>query len=374
MSKVLTFVRKEIVLVLSGIIAIISMFFVPLSKDYIKYIDFNVLILLFCLMLVVAGLSANNIFHVLSERLIAKARSLKILTLSLVLLTFFSAMFITNDVALITFVPFAIMTLSSVPNTLIYVIAIQTIAANLGSMLTPIGNPQNLFLYSFYNMDTIDFLKITFPVVIIGLVFVVVLSLIVKGKPLSVRYFEHSKIDNRKNVIIFIALFIVCLLTVFNVIPYIVSFLIILASVLVIDRNLLKMVDYGLLLTFVFFFVFVGNLANIPAFSQWISTVIVGKELIFAALIPQFISNLPAAVMMAEFTDNAPAVIIGVNIGGLGTLIASLASVISFKLYAKTENAKMVRYIFTFSGISISLLIILLVISNFLLLGSGKIG
>ena len=361
MKKVLEFIQNEIVLILSALAAVISMILVPPDASYIGYINLGVLALLFCLMIVIAGITKLGVFEVLSQRLLSKAGSLKRLALILVLMCFFASMFITNDVALLTFVPFTVMVLRFAgEKRLIYVIVLQTVAANLGSMLTPMGNPQNLYLYSYFGVDTAEFFKITLPLVCLSGLMIIIFILLIRNKQIDITFTEKAVIQDKKRLIAYLLLFAACLLAVLKVIHYGIAFFVIVIVVLFLDKSLFKRVDYPLLLTFVCFFIFVGNLGRIEAVQRLVSSLIAGRELLFSALLSQIISNVPAAVMLSGFTKNYQALIAGTNIGGLGTLIASLASLISFKLYAKTDGAKPGLYLGVFTIINVWFLAVLL--------------
>lgn len=355
MKKIITsikaFIKKETVFTIAALLAVISAFWVHPSKDYIGYIDFRVLSILFCLMMLVAGLREQWIFRRLAEKLTVKVGGSKELELILVLLCFFSSMLITNDVALITFVPFALALMkgAGLEHRIIRVITLETIAANLGSMLTPIGNPQNLYLYNLSGMKCLDFIVLMLPLSILSLVMLIAVVMIGKNEPIQVSFEKADVQIDKKKLIIIAILFVVCMCTVARIVPWQISFLIVLAISLILFRNLFKDVDYFLLGTFTGFFIFIGNMQNIPYVSSLISRLITGKELIISTLLSQIISNVPASMLLAGFTDNYSALLYGVNIGGLGTLIASLASLISYKFYAVTKDSKKGQYLLTFT-------------------------
>lgn len=345
MSKIFTFLKKEIVLTVSFVLAIISMIFVTPNEKYFDYIDFRTLGLLFSLMTIMAGLNKMGIFRLLAKNLLNKAKTMRGVTLLIVLLCFFSSMLITNDVALITFVPFTIvlLKLADKQSRAIYVVTLETIAANLGSMLTPIGNPQNLYLFSAYNMNISDFFKTILPYALISLVMLVCCSLF-SGKS-SIVYNENREELNfdKRLIAMYIALFAIALLSVFRVLNYLILLAVVIVFVLIFDRKVLLKVDYSLLFTFIFLFVFIGNLGNISQINGWLSSVVNGNEVPVGVLASQVFSNVPATILLSGFTNNATDLMIGVNIGGLGTLIASMASLISFKFIQK-ENVSITKY------------------------------
>ena len=336
MKKVIEFIKKETVLSISLLMAIISAFIIPIDAEYIGYMDFRVLVLLFALMAVMGGLQALGIFEKLSYSLLKYVKNTRSLTLLLVSLCFFLAMLITNDVALITFVPFTILILEKVdkPSLLIPVIVLETIAANLGSMLTPVGNPQNLYLYGLSGLSIAEFLVHMAPATALSYVLLLVCIFLQRKDAISL--VGTSESSSHKNPVLtayYFVLFALCLLTVAYLIPYPVLLLVSIPVLLIWDRNTLKNVDYSLLLTFISFFVFIGNMQRIPSVANMISSLVEGRELIVAFLASQVISNVPAAMLLSGFTDNYKDLLLGVNIGGLGTLIASLASLISYKYF-----------------------------------------
>lgn len=358
MIKVKEFIKSEIVLILAFILAVISAFLVTPSREYFEYIDFRTLGLLFCLMCVMAGFNKLGIFKIIAEKMLSKVRSVSGLSLILGLLCFFTSMIITNDVALITFVPFTItaLKLSGKMNKLLWIVTIETIAANLGSMLTPIGNPQNLYLFSAFNMGLGDFVSTIIPYALLSLV-LVVFSCFFTGKgKIETQFNDNKNQFSKLHIVVYSLIFIVSLLTVFRVIPFEITVLITVISVLIVDRKVLLNVDYSLLFTFVFLFIFIGNLGEIKPISDFLKSIVNGNDVLVGVASSQVFSNVPAAILLSKFTENAHDLLIGVNLGGLGTLIASMASLISFKFVAK-EKVNMGKYILIFTVVNIMFLI-----------------
>ena len=349
-SQVVSFIKKETVLCIAALLAAGSMFFVPPDAGYLDYPDYRVLALLFGLMLVIAGLQDIGLFRYLGCRFLGSIRNTRDLGLVLVALCFFGSMFITNDVALITFVPFSVMvlTMAGQSQMLIPVVVLQTIAANLGSMLTPVGNPQNLYLYTVYELSMGTFLGYMLPLAALALALLAAAVLLRGKEALTEAHLEKVQIPDRRKLAVYSILFLVCLACVLRVLPWPVM-LAVLAAVFCTDRKLFGRVDYFLLLTFVCFFLFIGNVGRIPAVSSLLRELIAGRELPAGVALSQVISNVPAAILLSGFTDNAKALLYGVNIGGLGTLIASLASVISYRLYGNSEGAGKGAYLKTFT-------------------------
>ncbi len=360
MAKFKEFLKSEIVLVISFVLAVVSMFVVTPNKGYADYIDLKTLVLLFCLMAVVAGINGLGVFDFLAKKLLSKTKTLCGLGLILSLLCFFSSMVITNDVALITFVPFSIVALkmSSNQKAIIPLVTIETVAANLGSMLTPIGNPQNLYLFSFFEMKAGEFLETIFPYATLSLVMVILSVLFLGKNKTEILPSEDKKAEfDLLKFIIYLALFIVAVLAVFGVLHYCIAFIATLVCALIADVRLLGKIDFSLLLTFLFLFIFIGNLGEIPAISSFLESVVSGNEVFVSIAASQVFSNVPAALLLSGFTNNATDLLIGVNLGGLGTLIASMASLISFKFIAK-EDVKTGKYILVFTLINIVFLLV----------------
>ena len=371
---ILNFIKKETVLFAALILAAVSCFFVPPDSHYIGYIDFRTLAILFCLMAVMAGLRKIGVFDTLARRLLERVKSFKAVVFILWVLCFVFSMFITNDVALITFVPLTIVILRMLGEKvrdkwLIPIVTMQTIAANLGSMLTPIGNPQNLYLYSKANMDIGDFLLIMLPYSVLAFALLAGWNVILCRKEKSaptVDFGERKPLSDKKKLIGYIALFVVCLLTVAHIVPYYATLALTALYLLIFDRAVFKKVDYSLLFTFVGFFVFVGNMGRIDVFRDFIESVISGNEIAAAVISSQVISNVPAALLLSGFTENLRALIIGTNIGGLGTLIASMASLISYKYVCGENKSAKLKYLGFFTAANIGFLGFMALLSLFM--------
>ena len=368
LNKIKNFIAKETVLCVAAVCAIATMFLVPPDREYLHYIDFRVLCLLLCLMAVVAGMKAIGLFQWLTYQLLHRIRSGRVLSITLVMLPFFCSMFVTNDVALIIFIPFTLMLLEQLGygNRIIPVTVIQTIAANLGSMATPVGNPQNLYLYAFYNMSIGDFFSVTLPLTAISLIVLAVASLPLLPRKLPEQSIEKSHISSTKQLVVYLALFVLCLLTVFRVIPYPVTTAVTVFVLLILDRKVLKNVDYMLLLTFVCFFVVSENLGRVDVIRQFLQRLLQWNTLLTAAATSQVISNVPAAVVLSGFTDQWRQMLAGVNIGGLGTPIASLASLITIKLYMRWPGSNVLRFLGYFILANVIALVILLLAAYFI--------
>ena len=361
--KLKQFIQQETVLTVAAVLAVLSMFFVPPDAQYAGYIDFRTLSTLFSLMSVMAGLRRQGVFDRLGRALLARTRNTLQLVLVLVGLCFFGSMLITNDVSLLTFVPFTFVVLNRLGpdahrSLLIPVVCMQTIAANLGSMLTPIGNPQNLYLYGKSGMSMGAFVRLMLPYTLVSLVLLLVWaaitcrksSVVLSAGSLSA---QPDAPHNRNVILLDLILFAVCLLSVIRVLPYGVAFAAVLVCTLCADRSTLRAVDYSLLLTFVAFFIFIGNLGRIPAFSGWLQELLTGREVLVAVLASQITSNVPAALLLSGFTAKTESLIIGTNLGGLGTLIASMASLISYRQIARELPQEKGRYfgLFTLSNL-----------------------
>lgn len=375
MQRVKEFIKNEAVLAVAVLLAVVSMFFVMPDQEYIEYIDFRTLAILFCLMAVMAGLQEMGVFREIAERLLAKVHKLWQLVLILVMLCFFFSMLITNDVALITFVPFSFIILELLgeetqKKLLIPVVVMQTIAANLGSMFTPIGNPQNIYLHGISGMGIGEFLLLMLPYTaasfLLLLGYCLFLGVRTEKKSLtdSMKSFdgmtERTKLQGTVwDLIRYLILFVLSLLTVAGFVPYLITLGIAVFSMLIFNRRLFIKIDYSLLFTFVGFFVFIGNMGRIPVFRDFLQHIIAGNEVLTSVLSSQVISNVPAALLLSGFTEDVRALIIGTNLGGLGTLIASMASLISYKYVVKENKCGKGAYFAYFTVANAVFLIIL---------------
>jgi Na+/H+ antiporter NhaD/arsenite permease-like protein len=353
--------RREPVLCIAAVCALLSMLLTPPSMAYLNYIDLRVLVLLFCLMAVVAGLQACGVFAVLAQRLLAGERRMRFVTLVLVLLPFFTSMLVTNDVALITFVPFAILVLGLIGRRerLIYIVVLQTIAANLGSMATPVGNPQNLYLYANFSLGAGEFFAVMVPLTLVSLAGLTAAALCVKPEGIRVTFPERATLHQPGRLALMGVLFVLCLLTVFRVLPYLALLAVVLAALIIFARDLFSKVDYALLATFVCFFVFAGNVGGNETLRALLSGVLADNTALTAGLASQVISNVPAAVLLSGFTSDWKGLLLGTNLGGLGTPIASLASLISLKAYLRSPQARPGRYLLVFfaaNGVGLAVL------------------
>ncbi len=362
LHKMKAFFKKETVFCVAAVCALLTMFLVPPDAEYLSYIDFRVLCLLLSLMAVVAGFKSVGAFQWLTYQLLSRIRSGRILSITLVLLPFFCSMAVTNDVALLVFIPFtlALLTQLSCETRIIPIAVLQTVAANLGSMATPVGNPQNLFLYAAYHLGIGEFFAVTLPLTVVSLVCLTAAALPVLPKALPKQELQAAGISGTKRLLIYAALFILCLLTVFRVVPYLVTTAVVVAALLLLDRKLLKEIDFMLLITFVCFFIVSENLGRVDAIRTFLQNLLQRNALLTAVGTSQIISNVPAAVVLSGFTDQWKDLLAGVNIGGLGTPIASLASLITLKLYMGWPGAKTGKFLGVFTIANVTGLAILL--------------
>ena len=369
-EKLIRFFKQETVLCAALALAALSMLLVRPDRSYLSYIDFRTLAILFCLMGAMAGLQKTGVFQWVAQALLARVRKTRQLVWILVLLCFFSSMAVTNDVALITFVPFTFTVLRLIGpeagrRLMVPIVVLQTVAANLGSMLTPIGNPQNLYLYGRAGLSLGSFLLLMLPYTCVSFLLIMLWSTVQSktyNVPVEVSFREEIRLDRKRVQLAgYLVLFAVDLLTVARMIPYGLALLLTIAGLLVLDRSIFARVDYSLLLTFVGFFVFIGNMGRLPVFYEFLQKIVSGHELLAGAAASQVISNVPAALLLSGFTDNLSPLIIGVNLGGLGTLIASMASLISYKFVAREEPGMKGPYFRQFTLTNVCFLAVLLV-------------
>ena len=363
------FLKNETVLCVSFLLAVLSAFVIKPDMLYLTYPDYRTIALLFCLMIIVAGFQSLGIFRMLGHFLITRAGSIRGLSVVMILLCFFSSMVITNDVTLITFVPFAILVLrmSGRVERILKLVVLETIAANLGSMATPIGNPQNLYLYSISDLTAGEFMQAVLPYAGLSLILLVIVVFVGKDEPLldvSVKDEPEKRAEKKAGRVLgqampLLILLILCLLVVFRILPYQPVLICVILVILVIKRKLYLSVDYFLLLTFLCFFVFIGNMKRIPQVSEFLVSAVQGRELLAGILTSQIISNVPAAILLSGFSSDYSALLTGVNLGGLGTLIASLASLISFKFFVKEYPDKKVAFLKVFTIWNLLFLLVL---------------
>ena len=363
------FLKNETVLCVSFLLAVLSAFVIKPDMLYLTYPDYRTIALLFCLMIIVAGFQSLGIFRMLGHFLITRAGSIRGLSVVMILLCFFSSMVITNDVTLITFVPFTIFVLrmSGRVERILKLVVLETIAANLGSMATPIGNPQNLYLYSISDLTAGEFMQAVLPYAGLSLILLVIVVFVGKDEPLldvSVKDEQEKRAEKKAGRVLgqampLLILLILCLLVVFRILPYQPVLICVILVILVIKRKLYLSVDYFLLLTFLCFFVFIGNMKRIPQVSEFLVSAVQGRELLAGILTSQIISNVPAAILLSGFSSDYSALLTGVNLGGLGTLIASLASLISFKFFVKEYPDKKVAFLKVFTIWNLLFLLVL---------------
>lgn len=364
---VMNFFKSNVVFTAALSAAVITSLIVPPDAEYLGYFDFKTLTCLFSTLAVVCALRSVNFFSVLADGIIKKFSTLRSSFLALLYITFIGSMFIANDMALLTFLPLGYYVVERTGNRryMAFLFVMQNISANLGGMLTPFGNPQNLYLYSFFNIPTIEFMKIMLlpfaaavTIMTLCCMFIPKEPVLLDGNP------ERIKSKTRRNI--YLALFMLSVVMVFRLIPYAAGLVIITVALLFLDRNALKQVDYPLLLTFAAFFVFSGNMARIPGVRALFSSLLERNTLLFSILSCQCISNVPSAILLSQFTDNYADLLRGVNIGGTGTLIASLASLITFREYQKNSRGKTGKYMLVFTGLNLLFLVSLTLLCLFI--------
>lgn len=366
--RILHFMANQFILTIAAIAMLITCLFVPISKDYLSYFNWQTLATLFCTLAVVCAFAHIHVFEIISKNIVLKLHTLRNATIGIVFITFVGSMILANDMALLTFLPLGYHVLKSTDNldSMAFTFIMQNIAANLGGMITPFGNPQNLYLYAYYNIGNAEFVKIMLPSFLVATALIIACCLFVKNTPLTLQH-EQTYTLNIPLTVIYSILFIASILIVFRILPYKIGTLIITLALFFLDRNALKQVNYPLLLTFCVFFVFSGNLANVPAVNDFFSWLLPKNSLLFGILSCQIISNVPSAVLLSHFTANYSALLPAVNIGGLGTILASLASLITLSEYRRRNPTGLKKYMVQFTFINIIFLVILYFIQNMFL-------
>ena len=357
---VIGFVKKEVVLSVAIVAMIITMFFVPVDKEYLEYFEYKTLIALFCMLAVVAGLKSTNIFELVSKKLIGLFKTRRAVIYCLVYGTYLFDMIVANDMSLITFLPLTYLVLHKTNNDkyLAFTFIMQTIAANMGGMITPYGNPQNLYPFSFYEIAIPEFFKALLLQAITVAVMLFICVLFVKNEPLTLKNEEKFEIK-KKELAVYAVLFVLVILSIFRVVPHVVTLALVILAVLIVDRKRFKYVDYALLATFCVFFVFSGNMARIDAVKELISVIVEKNTLIAGVVSCQFISNVPTAIFLSKFTQNWQDLLIAVNIGSLGIIISSLASLITLKEYLKHQPEGLKKYMIKFTLLNTTFLVVL---------------
>lgn len=355
------FIRKNIVMVIALVLAVITSIIIPPDREYIGYFDFKTLTCLFCVLAVVSGLKDMNFFYLIARKITVIFTSARTAVLAIVYITFLGSMLIANDMALLTFLPLGtlVLTMTDKEKYLKFCFIMQNIAANLGGMLTPFGNPQNLYLYSKFNIPDGEFLSIMAPPFLLSVLLITLSTVIfVKNERIEIKD-EEISLDKGKTIVLLL-LFAFSIIIVFRVVPYYYGLIIVPLALLFVDRRALGEVDYPLLLTFVFFFIFAGNMGRVEAVRRFFSFFLEKDTLVFSSLSCQFISNVPSAILLSQFTSDYRNLLLGVNIGGTGTIIASLASLITFREYSHHYPKGKGDYLKSFSLFNFSFLIILI--------------
>lgn len=354
-------------MVIAFFAAVITVFIVPFDEEYVNYFDLKTLSCLFCVLAVVCALKNLRFFFLLAHRVVSLFGNMRLCALALVYITFVGSMLIANDMALLTFLPLGYIVLveTGEQEYMAPLFILQNIAANLGGMLTPFGNPQNLFLYSKFKIPDLEFVSIMAPSFLLSiLLFTVCCIVFFKGEKLTVPT-EEIRLPKGRTAF-YLLLFAISIIMVFRIIPYYIGLAVVFVSLLITDRKALMKVDYPLLMTFAFFFVFAGNMGRIEPVREFLGGLLESNTLLVSTLSCQVISNVPSAILLSQFTENYRQLLIGVNIGGTGTIIASLASLITFREYSKHNKGKAGRYLLVFSAFNFSFLFILLIF-NFLI-------
>ncbi len=387
-QRVLTFLRSETILIVATLLAIISCFIVPPDGQYGGYVHVSTISQLVCLMLVVVGFQRIGVFRIIGSSLLHRVHTARGVVLTFIALTFISAMFITNDVALLTFVPFAlaVLVMAHMEDKAIIVCALMTVAANTGSMLTPVGNAHNLYFKALTGMSTGHFLRIMAPYSILAAVLLVVVTCVVfRGRRIAEfdgmdsKGFERGVLapdptrhqpDEIKvtgygagyggwRAIVYTGVFVVCVLTVSDMVPLWVMCAVTFVAMVVCDHGSFRHADWALPLTFIMFFVFIGNMKRVPEFAG-IAQAFVGQHPLEVSIISsQIISNVPASLLLSGFCDQWVPLIIGTNIGGMGTLIASMASLITYKNYTRQYPRQKGRYLGVYTAVSVMFLLLM---------------
>ena len=361
-QRVVRMVKEQTVLSVAIVAMLITCIMVPVDEAYLDYFNMRTLATLFCTLAVVSAFSHIHVFEILSKNIVIRLSNLRNAVTALVFITFVGSMLLANDMALLTFLPLGYFVLHNTGNEKAMPITfiMQNIAANLGGMVTPFGNPQNLYLYAYYQIGTLEFMQIMLPSFLVATLLILAICMFIKPEPLTLQKDEGYVLDKNKTVI-YSALFVFSILIVFRTVPYIFGTAVVILVLLFMDKDALKEVNYPLLLTFCVFFVFSGNAARIPAVNNLFSAILPQNTLLFGILSCQCISNVPSAVLLSHFTADYASLLLAVNIGGLGTPIASLASLITLTEFKKHQPAKVGKYLLLFTALNVFFIVVLYV-------------
>ena len=364
-KKILYFATNQFILSIATLATLITCIFVPVDAEYLTYFNWRTLATLFCTLAVVCAFSHIHVFEILSRTIVQKLHTLRNAVLGLVTITFIGSMILANDMALLTFLPLGFYVLNSTNNreAMAFTFIMQNIAANLGGMVTPFGNPQNLYLYSAYNIGNAEFVRIMLPTFTASIIMILLCCLFVKNTPLTLKK-EQSYTLNIRLTVLYSLLFLASILIVFRIVPYIAGTICITIILFFLDKKALKEVNYPLLATFCVFFVFSGNMARIPQVSDFFSWLLPKNTLLFGILSCQVISNVPSAVLLSHFTSDYASLLPAVNIGGLGTIIASLASLITISEYRRHNPIGLKKYFIQFTLLNFGFLLVLYVVQS----------
>lgn len=367
-KKILYFATNQFILSIATLATLITCIFVPVDAEYLTYFNWRTLATLFCTLAVVCAFSHIHVFEILSRTIVQKLHTLRNAVLGLVTITFIGSMILANDMALLTFLPLGFYVLNSTNNreAMAFTFIMQNIAANLGGMVTPFGNPQNLYLYSAYNIGNAEFVRIMLPTFTASIIMILLCCLFVKNTPLTLKK-EQSYTLNIRLTVLYSLLFLASILIVFRIVPYIAGTICITIILFFLDKKALKEVNYPLLATFCVFFVFSGNMARIPQVSDFFSWLLPKNTLLFGILSCQVISNVPSAVLLSHFTSDYASLLPAVNIGGLGTIIASLASLITISEYRRHNPTGLKKYFIQFTLLNFGFLLVLYVVQSYFL-------
>lgn len=368
LEKIKNIILNNAVTLIAFVLALVTIFFVPIDKEYLHYIDYKTISCLFLISCIISAFKDINFFYAVARHIIIRFNTLRKSYIALITITFVGSMIIANDMALLTFLPLGYLVLKETNNEdkEAFVFIMQNVAANLGGMLTPFGNPQNLYIYTKYNIDNIEFMKIMCVPFVVAIILLYLSALFIGSEKLVLSHQDIKTSPIKEKV--YILLFILAIFVVFRHVPLIVGLIVIPIIVLLLDRNAFKLVDYSLLLTFVFFFIFSSNLARIEAINSFFSKLLSRNVYFTTLLCCQFMSNVPTSILLSKFTDAFIPLLYGVNIGGLGTLIASLASLITFRNYVALNPKKVWSYLALFTFINLIFIVVESIVINYFLI------
>lgn len=347
------------ILIVAAIAALVTMVLVPPDDEYLGYFDWHTLICLFCILATLSAIGSSGLLDWVSHSIAEHVHSTRTLIVALVTVTLGCSMVLSNDMTLVTVLPLATVLLKSVhrEREIPFAFIVITLTANLGGMLLPFGNPHNLYLYSIFHLTFGQFVGTMAPPLILSMVLIYACCRFVHTER-----FSYTKPDDvvisRKHALLYTALFVVCILMTVNVVPYLMGMAVVVAVLAIVDHEVFAKTDYALIMTFICFFIFSGNIARVPGVADFFASLLGSGAFLTTLISSQVISNVPAAILISHFSNDWAGIALGSNVGGVGTPISSLATLITLRQFQKAHVGGMGRFLGKFEVYNFAFLIV----------------